>query len=212
MLFRSLEFSVWQRWHQPTLLLHNGPLSPFTPWSPTTASGLEALKWTSAPLSTLQLQHSLVLRSWCGTLTKSNATEENMSRIPLILTYHPSNNRIQRILLDDFKVFADDPATKHICPQPAMVAFWRDGNFKASPVSSHSRKASCNTRRHLSLSTTTLQYLWPYFQRNPSSRTKRSLNHQRVIQMFVLWSNLLHLLPSLPCFLHRRDWAHSKGT
>ena len=30
--------------------------------------------------------------------------------------------------------------------------------------------------------------------------------------MFVFWSHLLHLLPSLPCHLQRRDWAYSEGT
>ena len=32
------------------------------------------------------------------------------------------------------------------------------------------------------------------------------------LHLFVLWSDLLHLLPSLPCPLHRRDWTHSEGT
>ena len=67
-------------------------------------------------------------------LTKSNSTEEKMSRIPLIPTYHPSNTRIQRILLDNFKVIADDPATRLIFPQPPMVAFRRDGNLRTSLV------------------------------------------------------------------------------
>ena len=35
-------------------------------------------------------------------LSKSNSTDEKMSRIPLVLTYHPLNTRVQRILLDNF--------------------------------------------------------------------------------------------------------------
>ena len=70
-------------------------------------------------------------------------------------------------------------------------------------TSSHCRKAGCNTRRNLSMSAPTLSYLRPYFQRDWSSGAKGSLNHQRVLYLFVLWSDLLHLLPSLPCHLHQ---------
>jgi len=31
----------------------------------------------------------------------------------------------------------------------------------------------------------------------------------RFLHFFVLWSDLLHLLPLLPCHLHRRDWART---
>ena len=67
-------------------------------------------------------------------LTKSNSTEEKISRIPLILTYHPLNTPVQRILLDNFKVIADDPATRLIFPQPPMFAFRRDENLRRSLV------------------------------------------------------------------------------
>ena len=49
-------------------------------------------------------------------LSNSNPTEEKMNRIPLILTYHPLNTRVQRILLDNFKPITDDPATRLIFP------------------------------------------------------------------------------------------------
>ena len=62
-------------------------------------------------------------------LTKSNSTEEKMSRILLIPTYHPLKTRVQRILLENFKVISEDPATSLIFPQPPMVAFRRDDNL-----------------------------------------------------------------------------------
>ena len=49
------------------------------------------------------------------------------------------------------------------------------------------------------MSTPTFPHLWPYFQRNRFSGAKGSLNHQRFLHLFVLWSDLLHFLPSLPC-------------
>ena len=77
-------------------------------------------------------------------LTESNSTKEKMNRIPLILTYHPLNSGVQRILLDNFKVIADDPATSFIFPQPPMVAFRCDNNLRTSLV--HRAKKQAATR------------------------------------------------------------------
>ena len=73
---------------------------------------------------------------------KGSSTEEKMSRIPLVLTYHPLNTRVQRILLDNFKVIADDPATSLIFPRPPMVAFRRDDNLRTSLVHTAEKQAA----------------------------------------------------------------------
>ena len=75
-------------------------------------------------------------------LTKSNSTKEKMSRIPLILTYHPLNTPVQQILLDNFKVIADDPATSLIFSQPPIVAFRRDDNLRTSLVHTTEKQAA----------------------------------------------------------------------
>ena len=75
-------------------------------------------------------------------LTKSNSTEEKMSRTPLILTYHLLNTLVQRIPLDNFKVIADDPATRLIFPQPPVVAFRRDANLRTSLVHTTEKQAA----------------------------------------------------------------------
>ena len=75
-------------------------------------------------------------------LSKSNSTDEKMSRVPLVLTYHPLNTRVQRILLDNFKVIADDPSTSLIFPRPPMVAFRRDDNLWTSLVHSAEQQAA----------------------------------------------------------------------
>ena len=54
-------------------------------------------------------------------LSKGNSTVEKMSRIPLVLTYHPLNTQVQQIPLDNFKVIADDPATSLIFPLPPWL-------------------------------------------------------------------------------------------
>ena len=68
-----------------------------------------------------------------------------MNRIPLILTYHPLNARVQRILLDSFKVITDDPATSLIFPQPPMAAFRRDDNLRTSLVHTAEKQAATRT-------------------------------------------------------------------
>ena len=52
---------------------------------------------------------------------RKNATVDNTNRIPLVLTYHPLNNRIKRILLDNFSTLTNDPATNNILPGPPLV-------------------------------------------------------------------------------------------
>ena len=63
-------------------------------------------------------------------LQRNISADDKESRIPLVLTYHPLNNRIKRILLENFKILTDDPVTKEIFPQPPMVAYWRDENLR----------------------------------------------------------------------------------
>ena len=123
-------------------------------------------------------------QSQSNALPKSNSMEEKMSRIPLILTYHPLNSQIKRILLDNFKVITDDPATRHIFPPPSIIAFQQQ---LANIVSSHGRNATCNTRRLLSVSTPTLPYFWSYFQWVRTPGVKGSHSHQRVLHLLVLF-------------------------
>ena len=96
---------------------------------------------------------------------KATQQTKKMSRIPLVLTYHPLNTRVQRILLDNFKVIADDPATSLIFPLPPMVAFRRDDHLRTSLVHTAEKQAAtpagtypcqhprCRTRGHISSET-----------------------------------------------------------
>ena len=63
----------------------------------------------------------------------------------MILTYHPLNTRIHRILLDNFKVIADDPATSLIFPRPPMVAFRHDDNLRTSLFHTAEKQAATRT-------------------------------------------------------------------
>ena len=49
---------------------------------------------------------------------------------------------VQRILLDNFKVITDDPATSLIFPRPPMVSFRRDDNLRTSLVHTAEKQAA----------------------------------------------------------------------
>ena len=63
-------------------------------------------------------------------INRPNSANRDQSRIPLVLTYHPRNGRIKRILLSNFANLSGDPATREIFPQPSMVAYRRDRNLQ----------------------------------------------------------------------------------
>ncbi|XP_048461245.1 uncharacterized protein LOC125484857 [Rhincodon typus] len=79
---------------------------------------------------------------------------KNQKRIPLVLTYHSTNLRIQRIILRHFRHLQSDPTTKDIFPSPPLSAFRRDNSLRDSLVRSTLPSSSttpgtfpCNRRK-----------------------------------------------------------------
>ena len=87
--------------------------------------------------------------SQSGALSNCNSTDEKMGRILLVLTYHPLNTQVKRILLDNFKVIADDPATSLIFPLPPMVALRRDDNLRTSLVHTAEKQGATRAGTYL---------------------------------------------------------------
>eukprot|EP00061_Rhincodon_typus_P002429 g17545.t1 len=61
---------------------------------------------------------------------------KNKDRIPLVLTYHLTNLRIQSIILCHFLHLQSDPTTKDIFPSPPLSAFQRGRTLHDSLVRS----------------------------------------------------------------------------
>ena len=57
--------------------------------------------------------------------------------IPLVLTYHPFNSRITKILLDNFVILSSDQDTRPIFPRRHIVSFRRDRNLRNMLVHTH---------------------------------------------------------------------------
>ena len=58
--------------------------------------------------------------------------KEKNDRIPFTLTFHPHNNPVKAIILNNFKILQNDPETSAIFSQPPLISFKRDknvGNF-----------------------------------------------------------------------------------
>ena len=61
-----------------------------------------------------------------GVLNNHNPSNQRSERIPLVLTYHPLNERIKRILLRNFNILSSDPETRAVFPEPPLVAYRRE--------------------------------------------------------------------------------------
>ena len=74
--------------------------------------------------------------SLCSTIDRQSALQtsqkEKNDRIPFTLTFHPRNNPVKAIILNNFKILQNDPETGAIFSQPPLISFKRDknvGNF-----------------------------------------------------------------------------------
>ena len=84
-----------------------------------------------------------------GVLNSHNPSNQRSERIPLVLTYHPLNERIKRILLRNFNILSSDPETRAVFPQPPLVAYRRDSNLRDILVHTSNRSQSSFRRVHL---------------------------------------------------------------
>jgi len=60
----------------------------------------------------------------------ANMVTNGTERIPLVLTYHPFNSRIKKILLANFNILMNDDITREIFPLPPLTSYRRDQNIR----------------------------------------------------------------------------------
>ena len=69
----------------------------------------------------------------CSVMTMIFLTNlKKYARIPFTLTFHPRNNPVKAIILNNFKILQNNPGTGAIFSQPPLISFKRDknvGNF-----------------------------------------------------------------------------------
>ena len=93
----------------------------------------------------------------------ANVVTNGTERIPLVLTYHPFNSRIKKILLANFIILMNDETTREIFPLPPLTSYRRDRNIRnilvhtsmkspsGSPAGTHPCGAPrCRTCAHVS--------------------------------------------------------------
>ena len=51
-------------------------------------------------------------------------------KIPLVLTYHPKNQEVQKILLKNFRILSDDPTTKEIFNTKPLCVYRQDTSLR----------------------------------------------------------------------------------
>ena len=89
----------------------------------------------------------------------------NMQRVPLVVTYHPTSECLAKSVRENFHILSDDPATKDIFSDPPLTSFRKDKNLRqllvSSKLPSHTsctgcrpcRRPRCNTCRVISTAT-----------------------------------------------------------
>ena len=64
------------------------------------------------------------------TIQDANVVTNGTERIPLVLTYHPFNSRIKKILLANFNILMNDETTREIFPLPPVTSYRRDQTIR----------------------------------------------------------------------------------
>ena len=83
------------------------------------------------PASVIQAAHHRAQQIDRQSTLQTSQKEKN-DRIPFTLTFHPRNNPVKAIILNNFKILQNDPETGAIFSQPPLISFKRDknvGNF-----------------------------------------------------------------------------------
>ena len=83
------------------------------------------------PASVIQAAHHRARQIDRQSALQTSQKEKN-DRIPFTLTFHPHNNPVKAIILNNFKILQNDPETGAFFPQPPLISFKRDknvGNF-----------------------------------------------------------------------------------
>ena len=79
------------------------------------------------PASVIQAAHHRTQQIDRQSALQTSQKEKN-DRIPFTLTFHPRNNPVKAIILNNFKIFQNDPETGAIFSQPPLISFKRDKN------------------------------------------------------------------------------------
>ena len=77
------------------------------------------------PASVIQAAHHRAQQIDRQSALQTSQKEKN-DRIPFTLTFHPHNNPVKAIILNNFKILQNDPETVAIFSQPPLISFKRD--------------------------------------------------------------------------------------
>ena len=63
-------------------------------------------------------------------------------KVSLVLTYHPKNQEVKKILLKNFRILTDDPTTKEIFNTKPLCVYWRETSLRDILVHTYSTLSS----------------------------------------------------------------------
>lgn len=69
-------------------------------------------------------------------MTLHQVEKDTVSRVPFVLTYHPANHQIVKVIRDNFSLLQDDDQTKGIFAEPPLISFRKDRSLRQMLVNS----------------------------------------------------------------------------
>ena len=108
-------------------------------------------------------------------INRPSSANREQRRIPLVLTYHPLNGRIKRIVFSNITILLGDSETREIFPQPPMVAYRRDRNLRDIPAHTSDKRQPGllvgTSPRAPRVCTHSLSHLWSHSHRHHPERS-----------------------------------------
>ena len=167
------------------------------------------------------LQRDLYAILWieCTEVLNNHSPSNNgLDRIPLVLTYHPSSERIMRIHLHNLTILSGDLDTRAVFPQPPLVSYRHDR--KLHDIVVHTSDTCTSQLCHQAGTSGTggnmrprlLSYLLPHLHQHHLVRPFILYCHQEGFYMPNIWLSLQHLLLPLPSHLHQQNWLYTETT
>ena len=84
--------------------------------------------------------HAILWIDCTEVLNNHSPSNNGLDRIPLVLTYHLSNERIMSIRLCHLTILSGDLDTRAVFPQPLLVSYWQ--NRKLHDIMVHTSNTS----------------------------------------------------------------------
>ena len=142
----------------------------------------------------------------------TNVVTNGTERIPLVLTYHPFNSHIKKILLANFNILMNDETTREIFPLPPLTSYRRDQNIRDILVHTSMKSQSGSPAGTYPCGVPRCRTCAPCISHHHHRWTTTQHHHKGAFYLQIQQRCLLHFTSSLPGLIHWGNRPHAQGT